>query len=115
MVDVKFAHLYFINTIFTLTSKNTMIILLLTYFVKTKTFAITIKIICNSLLSKIFCITILLIEYLEIKKPAYAYEVDLLVAIKIQNWVFRKINTNINVLNILNRTLISILGRNIAA
>lgn len=55
------------------------------------------------------------IEDLEPGKPANAYGVDSLVAVEIRNWVFREMNADVNVLDILSGTPMSALAEKIAA
>ncbi len=111
MADAKFAHLRLIDTVSTLTFAITQLLTLLS---EAMTFADATKIICDSLLSKISCITLLPIEDLEPGKPVSAYGVDSLVVVEVQNWVFREINADVNVFDILNGTPMSALAGKIA-
>lgn len=115
MADAKFAHLRLIDTVSTLTSENTAITQLSTLLPKATTLADATKIICDSLLSKVARITMLPIEDLEPGKSASAYGVDSLVAVEVRNWVFREINANVNVFDILSGTPMTALAGKIAA
>lgn len=115
MTDAKFAHVRLIDAVYTLTSsENTVIAQLSTLLAEATTFADATKAICDSLLSKISRITMLPIEDLEPGKPASAYGVDSLVAVEVRNWVFREINADVNVFDILSRTPMSALAGKIA-
>lgn len=115
MIDTKFAYLHLIKTVSTITFKNTAIAHLSTLFIEIKTFANIIRIIYNNLLSKFSCITILPIKDLLLEKPIIAFGVNLLVMVKVQNWVFGRINVNINIFYILSRILMSTFVTKIAA
>ena len=116
MTDAKFAHMRLIDTVSTLTSsENTVIAQLSSLLAEATTFADATKIICDNLLSKISDTTMLPIEDLEPGKPANAYGVDSLVAVEIRNWVFREMNADVNVFDILSGTPMSALAEKIAA